>query len=198
MHWLVHVLARLAITATCTDSVAALNARLEPPKHPSFTNSLSERLMLNSSKSVNDAVRRRGVPELGLRIEARTDLHIASEESMQAARSCAADANPLVAAAPVMTWADTSLRSVLWSVLEGFAAYGASLHVIAIPPVTANAREVGPPQPQKPSWRERRESISLVASSTGAGPVIPAGVGMRARDDRDDALSNPGERDERR
>jgi hypothetical protein len=31
----------LAITATCTNSVAALNARLEPPKHPSFTNSLS-------------------------------------------------------------------------------------------------------------------------------------------------------------
>jgi uncharacterized protein YjiS (DUF1127 family) len=61
MRWFVHVLARLTIAASCTNSAAALDAQVEHGKHPSFTSSLWEHLMLNSSESANGVARRYSV-----------------------------------------------------------------------------------------------------------------------------------------
>ena len=58
MRWFVHVLARLAIAASCTSSAAALDAQVGHGRYPSFTGSLWEHLMLNSSESSNGVIRR--------------------------------------------------------------------------------------------------------------------------------------------
>jgi hypothetical protein len=60
MRLLVHVLARLAITATCTNSAAALDVQAGSPEM-SFTSNLSEYPMLNSQSAIA-AVRRYGTP----------------------------------------------------------------------------------------------------------------------------------------
>jgi hypothetical protein len=63
MRWLVHVFARLAIAASCTNSAAALDAQVERGKDPSFTSSLWEHHMLNSSQSANTVAGRYNVRE---------------------------------------------------------------------------------------------------------------------------------------
>jgi hypothetical protein len=48
--WLVHVLARLAIAASCTSSSAALDSQVDRSKSLSSADSSLEHLMPNSSK----------------------------------------------------------------------------------------------------------------------------------------------------
>jgi uncharacterized protein YjiS (DUF1127 family) len=74
MRRLVHAFARLAITATCTNSTAALGAQVERGKYPSSANSLWEHFMLNSSESVNRVVRQDSVPSRQLRVDFDNEL----------------------------------------------------------------------------------------------------------------------------
>jgi uncharacterized protein YjiS (DUF1127 family) len=69
MRRLVHAFARLAITATCTNSTAALGAQVERGKYPSSANSLWEHFMLNSSESMNRVVRHDSFPSRQLRVD---------------------------------------------------------------------------------------------------------------------------------
>lgn len=66
MRLLVHVLARLAITATCTNSAAALDVQAGSPEM-SFTSNLSGYPMLNSQSAIA-AVRRYGAPGQASRV----------------------------------------------------------------------------------------------------------------------------------
>ena len=74
MRWLVHVVARLAIAATCTNSAAALDAQVERGKYLPSANSLWEHFMLNSSESVNRVVRQYSVPSHQLRVDSDNEL----------------------------------------------------------------------------------------------------------------------------
>jgi uncharacterized protein YjiS (DUF1127 family) len=148
MRLLVHVLARLAITATFTSSAAALDAQAELRENPSFTSSLSESLMLNSAKAANAVVGRYRVIGRELRVEPSRHGHALEQLTPSSA---------------------TAWPSIFWFFLEGFALYGASLHAIATSPVAASTGEAGAPQPQELLWRERRKSISLVTSRASGG-----------------------------
>jgi uncharacterized protein YjiS (DUF1127 family) len=74
MRWLVHVFARLAIAATCTNSAAALDAQVERGKYLPSANSLWEHFMLNSLESVNRVVKQYSVPSLQLRVDSDNEL----------------------------------------------------------------------------------------------------------------------------
>jgi uncharacterized protein YjiS (DUF1127 family) len=161
MRLLAHVLARLAITATCTSSAAALEAQVEHDKYP-FSNSLWEHLMLNSSESVNGGAIRHSVPSRELRFDSRDKRGLAHE-----------DANSLPVVMPATSQADRQ-NTAPWSsifafFIEGFALYGASYcaspQAITTSPVESCPAEATP-QLEEISWRERRRSIVLVSSST--------------------------------
>jgi uncharacterized protein YjiS (DUF1127 family) len=169
MRLLVHVLARLAITATSTNSAAALEARIEPRENPSFTSSLSEPLMLNSVKPANAVVGRYSVAAHETRTESRNRRGAAPQQLTPVPPNQEAGANPLPAAMSAMTRATTTWPPVAWFFIEGFALYGASLHAIATDAVTASSSEASDPQPKERSRPEQRNSISLVSSRPGVG-----------------------------
>jgi hypothetical protein len=71
MRLFAHVVARLAIAATCTNSAAALDANVERGNYPSSASSLWENLMSNSLESMNQATGRDGVSIRELRVDLR-------------------------------------------------------------------------------------------------------------------------------
>lgn len=194
MRWFVHVLARLAVTATCTSSAAALDAQIEHREYSSFTASLWEHLMLHSSKSVNGAARRYIVPGNELHFDARNRRGIAHEQLTQAPRSQGPGANSLPPVMPAMTLADATWMSMVAFFVEGFALFGASycasLHALAAPVDESGPTESRDEQEERVSWRERPRLIALVSSSTtpelarveddtnraGPGSEMPSGV----------------------
>jgi uncharacterized protein YjiS (DUF1127 family) len=149
MRWLVHALARLAITATCTNSAAALEASVEPTNLP-FSSSLSEQMMSNSPETAKTAVVRHDLPRQSSGFVSYDRRAVAVEEQPVTSRPEASATTP-----PQATG-----FALFWSVLEGFALYGASLHGIVTAPEVARATEAEPPPAA--SWRERRTSIALV------------------------------------
>jgi hypothetical protein len=193
LRWFVHVLARLAITATCTSSAAAFDAQVEHGKYPSSANSLWEHLMLNSSESVNGVARQYNVPGRELRVDWCDDSSAARENLVQAARAKAprlglAEVN----SPPPVTRADHR-NTALWSSIltlftEGFALYGASyggsLHAIAMSSVEPCPAEASAPQPKEISSRERRKSIYLISP---LARLDLSGLGVTAPDREGDA-----------
>jgi uncharacterized protein YjiS (DUF1127 family) len=71
---LVQAFASLAIAATYTNSATALDAQVVRGKYLSSANSLWEHFMLNSSESVNRAVRQDSVPSRQLRVDFDNEL----------------------------------------------------------------------------------------------------------------------------
>jgi hypothetical protein len=161
MRLLAHVLARLAIAATCTSSAAALDANIECGNYPSSAISLRENLMSNSLEPMNQASGRDGVPIRELRYA----------EFMQGPR-CDETPQPdsFPGIVPATTRADAPWSSVFAFFLEGFALYAASYcglpHVIAEASVEPRAADAEAGQPERLSVRERRRSIAIVYSST--------------------------------
>jgi uncharacterized protein YjiS (DUF1127 family) len=149
MRWLVHVLVRLAITASCTNSAAALEASVKPTNLP-FASSISEQTMSNSSETAKTAIVRHGLPRQSLGFVSYDRRAVAVEELPVTSRS----------EASATTRPQATEFTLFWSVLEGFALYGASLHRIVTVPDAARTAEAQ--QPSAVSWRERRTSIALV------------------------------------
>jgi uncharacterized protein YjiS (DUF1127 family) len=149
MRWLVHVLVRLAITASCTNSAAALEASVKPTNLP-FASSISEQTMSNSSETAKTAIVRHGLPRQSLGFVSYDRRAVAVEELPVTSRS----------EASATTRPQATGFTLFWSALEGFALYGASLHGIVTVPDVARATEAQ--QPSAAPWRERRTSIALV------------------------------------
>jgi hypothetical protein len=133
-------------------------------KYPFLTNNLPENLMSKSSQLANATLRRYGVPEHALRIDARDGRGSLPEGSTQTLEPSEAGANSVSQTRPAVAQADPTW-SVLWVFLEGFALYGASLHGLGTTAVTAITNKVGPRQRRKPAWSERQKSISFVSPS---------------------------------
>jgi hypothetical protein len=165
MRWFVHVLARLAITATFTTSAAALDAQVERGKSASSANNLWEHLMSNSSEKANSLACT--IPSRELRVALRDSSRTTHQDlasRLDLAELDLAGANSLPAVMPAMTRADRR-NSTLWSsmsafFIDGFASYGAlycaSVHAIAPPPVESEAKSG---QPEQRSARERPSAI---------------------------------------
>jgi uncharacterized protein YjiS (DUF1127 family) len=170
MRWLAHVLARLAIAATCTSSAAALDAHNERGVYPSSPSSLWEHLMSNSFETVNKAAKLDSFPSCEFGFEPHHSRNIAPAELTRAPRSDRAEVNSLPAVMPTMTRVDAPWSPVFAFFMEGFALYGASycgsLHAIATSAIEACPTEAQAGQPERLSVRERRGSIAIVYSST--------------------------------
>jgi hypothetical protein len=131
------------------NSAAALEASVKPT-NVLFASSLSQQMMSNSPEAAEMAVVRHDLPRPSLRLVSYDRRAIAFEELPVTSRS----------EASVTTWPQATTFALFWSVLEGFALYGASLHGIVTVPDVAPATEAQ--QPPAASWRERRTSIALV------------------------------------
>jgi hypothetical protein len=199
MRWLVHVFARLAITATCTNSAAALDAHIEPGKYTSSANILWKHLMSNSSQSVNRVARLYVVPGSELRFKLQDKRGVARDELTRASGSDGAGVNSVPASMSAMTPADhqngTFWSSIFACFMEGFALYGASYgslpNAIATSPVESCpaatiSAEASDRQLNEISWRERRKLIAIVSSTPS-----PGAPGTEFDDDTDRAGARP-------
>jgi hypothetical protein len=175
MRLFAHVVARLAIAATCTNSAAALDANVERGNYPSSASSLWENLMSNSLESMNQATGRDGVSIRELRVDLRDKggrdrRGIAYVESTRAPRCDETEPDSLPTVVASTTRADAPWSSVFAFFLEGFALYAASYcglpHVIAAASAEPRALDAEAGQAERPSVRDRRRSIALVYSST--------------------------------
>src|SRR5260370_39311145 len=177
----VHVLARLAIAATCTSSAAALDAQVEHGKCVLSANSLWENLTLNSSESVNSLARRYNVASRELPFDLRDNSRTTPENQAQVPRLDLAAVNSRAAVMPAITQADRQntgpWSSMFTFFMEGFALYGASYGALLDAVVTSSVEscptEASAPQPEEIYSRERRGSIAIVSSSTSAEVTEP-------------------------
>ena len=157
MRWLVHVLARLAITATCTNSAAALDAHVEPGRHPFSTISLQEHLMPESSEFENRFAKRDNIPDLAL------CSNFADGNLARASWPELVDAN----SPPATTPADHPTTARFSSFMEGFLLFGAMIHMPpAFPFEFQPTEEARAAQPEKIPALRRRASLTLVSSRT--------------------------------
>ena len=127
--------------------------------------------MLNSQSAIA-AVRRHSSPEQASRVAPRDRRDIPAERLTPTEEISKGEANLLPGARPAIAQPDAIWPSVYWFLLEGFAAYGASLHGFATSAVTAITNEVDALRPPELSWRKRRKSISLVSSAARAEMAV--------------------------
>jgi uncharacterized protein YjiS (DUF1127 family) len=170
MRWCVHLLGRLAIAATCTNSAAALEAHVDRGEYPFSAYSMLEHIMSNSPELANTMATRYNGQGRELHLEAREKTCAARENPAQRLRLDSLEMSPQPSAMPVMKRLDrgdtSSGPSVLGFFIEAFALCGASycnlLHAIATSPVESLSIES---QNENLSVPERRRSIAIVASS---------------------------------
>ena len=144
MRWRVHVLARLAIAAACTNSAAALDARVDRGESPSSTNSLWEHLMSNSPQLANRTAIRDNGQGRELHLEAYEKTGAARENPAQALRLDPREMSSGPSIMPAATPADhenaASSSSMFASFGTAFALHGVSycnlLHAIATSPAS--------------------------------------------------------------
>jgi len=191
MRWCAHVLGRLAIAATCTNSTAGLEAPVNRGEYPFSAYSLWEHTMSNSPQSANIvAVRYTGQGrELGLAAPEKT---------------CAARGNPAQALqfGPGKTVSSPSIKLAvtrtdredvaLWSSMfasfvRAFALHGASycnlLHAIATSPVESCSVQT---EAERLAVRERRRPRAV--SSTSTRPKLTE-IGLEQEANRSQARS---------
>ena len=125
--------------------------------------------MLNSQSAIA-AVRRHSSPEQASRVAPRDRRDIPAERLTPTEEISKGEANLLPGARPAIAQPDAIWPSGF--LLEGFAAYGASLHGFATSAVTAITNEVDALRPPELSWRKRRKSISLVSSAARAEMAV--------------------------
>jgi hypothetical protein len=120
MRWFVHVLARLTIAATCTNSAAAMNTQVRHGKHLySAASNLLEHLMPGSSKSLEGLGRPYGVPNCQLPSEL-SDNRDVNANPTDAPRLDSSDVNSSPTA---ILSIDRAIAALLWSLTEGFALF---------------------------------------------------------------------------
>lgn len=160
MRWLVHVFARLAITATCTSSAAALEVHVEPGRYFFSTTSLRERLMPNSSEFMNGSSNWDSSSDRASRSD------FADGNLARASRLELVDAN----SPPGTTMPDDHpIPGRFNYFMEGFLLFGALIHMPAAFPFEPRPTKSMDVTPERTSPRERRASIALVSSRTTSG-----------------------------
>jgi uncharacterized protein YjiS (DUF1127 family) len=186
----------LAIAATCTNSAAALDARVDRGEYPSSAYSLWEHIMSNSPESANRTAMRYNGQGRELRLEAREKTCAARENPAQALQLDLGETVSSPSMMPAVTRADhenaAPWSSVFASFGRAFALHGTSycnlLHAIATSPVESRSIET---ESEKLSVRERRRSLAVISPS--ASPKLTevepeqeasrAGPGSEARSD---------------
>jgi uncharacterized protein YjiS (DUF1127 family) len=174
--WVVHVLTRLVIAATCTNSAAAHDAQIAPGKCFSSCSNSLENLVSNSVESTNRIARWPNVPSDE---EIYFDLHdkrgIAYEELTRTRPPVVTGATSVSDVMPVTDRQETSLwSSVIKCLMQGFALSGASMHPTTCPAVVFDSDEKKTPQRREFILHERRGAISSVwaTASRRAAPGL--------------------------
>jgi hypothetical protein len=167
MRWFAHVLARLAIAATCTSSAVAFDAKSIAANTLSIRGQLVEHLMSTSSQSANSVARLYSVPSRALRVNLPDKSGIGHEGLTRAPRLDGAEVRSYLPGLMRHDRPNTAPRSpILAFFMEGFALYGASYcaspHVIAALSVDSSRAEASAPEPDEISWRERRSAMAIV------------------------------------
>ena len=197
--WLVHVLARLVIAASCTSSAAALDVRVDRSKPLLSAPSSWERMMSNSSQSANSITRRYSVPGRALYVRSRDGRGIVHDGLTRAPRLDEADVRSCPSAMLRMTQPDRRNTLPWWSpilasFMEGFALYGASYcgssHAIAALSVDTSAAEASAPELEENSWCARRGALAIVSSATRSGMTEVTDDANRAGPGSDRAFGN--------
>jgi hypothetical protein len=115
MRWFAHVLARLAIAASCTSTAAALDAQADRSKSLSSADSSWGRMMPNSSQSANSITRRYGFPGGTLYIRSRDGRDIVHDGLTRAPRLDEADVRSRQSVMLPMTQPDRQNTPPWWS-----------------------------------------------------------------------------------
>jgi hypothetical protein len=199
MRWFAHVLARLAIAASCTSTAAALDAQADRSKSLSSADSSWERMMPNSSQSANSVTRRYSVPGRALYIRSRDGRDIVHDGLTRAPRLDEADVRSRQSVMLPMTQPDRQHTPLWWSpilasFMQGFALYGASYcgspHAIAALSVDTSAAEASAPELEENSWRARRRTLAIVSSAMSSGVTEVTDDANRAGAGSDRAFGN--------
>lgn len=191
MRWCAHVLGRLAIAATCTNSTAGLEAPVNRGEYPFSAYSLWEDIMSNSPEPANTiAIRYTGQ---------HRELGLAAPEKTCAARDNRAQALQFgpgkAVSSPSMMLAVTRAdheNGTLWSSMfasfvRAFALHAASycnlLHAIATSPVESCSIQT---EAERLAVRERRRPLAV--SSTSTSPKLTE-IGLEREANRSEARS---------
>jgi uncharacterized protein YjiS (DUF1127 family) len=193
MRWCAHVLGRLAIAATCTNSTAGLEAQVDRGDYPFSAYSLWEDTMSNSPEPTSTmAIRYIGQGrELGLAAPAPQKACPARGNPAQALQF---DPGKTVSSPSIMlavTRADHE-DAALWSSMfasfvRAFALHGASycnlLHAIATSPVESCSVQT---EAERLAVRERRRPLGV--SSSSRSPKLTE-IGLEQEANRSQARS---------
>jgi uncharacterized protein YjiS (DUF1127 family) len=158
MRWLVHVLVRLTIAATCTNSAAAIDRKAEHGEHLSFSSNLLEHLMPRSFESLKGVARPHDVSNYELPAEL-CDSSSLEENTTRAPQFDSSDKDlSLGAVSPI----DRAFAALLSSFAEGFTLF-AMAHVYMTPDDESYPTEAKAGQLEEVSARERPKSLTIVS-----------------------------------
>ena len=191
MRWCAHVLGRLAIAATCTNSTAGLEAPVNRGEYPFSAYSLWEHIMSNSPQSANImAIRYNGQGrELGLAAPEKTCA--ARDNPAQALQFGPGETVSSPSIMPAVVRADhedaTLWSSMFTSFVRAFALHGASycnlLHAIATSPVESCSVQT---EMERRAVRERRRPLAVISPSASPKPTE---IGVEQEANRSQARS---------
>jgi uncharacterized protein YjiS (DUF1127 family) len=197
MRWCAHVLGRLAIVATCTNSTAGLEAQVNRGDYPFSACSLWEDTMSNSPEPASTmAIRYSGQGrELGLAAPAPEKACTARGNPAQALQfgSGKTVSSPSIMLAVTRTdHEDAALWSSMFATfVRAFALHGASycnlLHAIATSPVESCSIQT---EAERLAVRERRRPLGV--SSTSTSPKLTE-IGLEHEANRSQARSDLAE-----
>ena len=170
MRWCVHVLGRLAIAATCTNSAAAPEARVDRGEYLSSAYSMWEHIMSNSPQSANRMATRYTGQGRELRLEAREKTCVARDNPAQALQFDPGETVSSRSIMPAVMRADHEDAGPWSSVFapfgRAFALHGTSycnlLHAIATSPVESCSVQT---EKERLAVRERRSSLAVISPS---------------------------------
>jgi uncharacterized protein YjiS (DUF1127 family) len=170
MRWCVHVLGRLAIAATCTNSTAALEAHVNRGEYPFSAYSLWEHIMSNSPEPANRMAIRYNGQGRELRLQAPEKTCAARDNPAQALQFDSGETVSSPSIMPAVTRADHEDAGPWSSVFapfgRAFALHGTSycnlLHAIATSPVESCSVQT---EKERLAVRERRRSLAVISPS---------------------------------
>ena len=176
MRWCVHVLGRLAIAATCTNSAAAPEARVDRGEYLSSAYSMWEHIMSNSAQSANRMATRYTGQARELRLEAREKTCAARDNPAQALQFDPGETVSSPSIMPAVMRADHEDAGPWSSVFapfgRAFALHGTSycnlLHAIATSPVESCSVQT---EKERLAVRERRSSLAVISPSASPKPT---------------------------
>jgi uncharacterized protein YjiS (DUF1127 family) len=191
MRWCAHVLGRLAIAATCTNSTAGLEAPVDRGDYTFSAYSLWEDIMSNSPEPANTmAIRYTGQGrEPGMAAPEKTCTARGNlAQALQFDPGKTASSPSIMLAVTRADHEDAALRSSMFaSFVRAFALHGASycnlLHAIATSPVESCSVQT---EAERLAVRERRTPLAV--SSTSTSPKLTE-IGLEQKANRSQARS---------